>query len=488
MKEKIKELTKDTAIYGISTIVGRFIGFIIVPFYTHVINTTDFGIYSNIYAYLAFLNIVYIYGIDAAFLKFSSIAVNDSEKSKVFSTSFWTVFISSILFSILLYFLKPSISIIMELPKNYLYLYDYLIYILFFDTLALIPFAYLRLQRKALSFAVIKFINIMLFLLLNIVLIVGYKMGIEAILISNLVASVFSFVALLPAAAKYLKLVFDKKLFKKLLNFGIPYLPASMGAMIVQVIDRPLVLAMTDPATLGIYQANYKLGIFMMLFVSMFQYAWQPFFLNNAKEKEAKELFSKIFTLFLIATSMIWVILTLFVEDFIKFQFLPGVSIFGNAYISGVGIVPIILLGYLFHGLYINFTAGIYIEEKTKYFPLVTLAGALTNVVINLMLIPVIGIYGAALATLASYLVMSSGLFIVSQKFYHIEYEFRKITSLLILLLTSISIYYLLFLNNLFTILYKILFLSLFILVLFVLKIINVSEVKLILNRIIKRR
>ncbi|MCK9281439.1 MAG: oligosaccharide flippase family protein [Melioribacteraceae bacterium] len=488
MKEKIKELTKDTAIYGISTIVGRFIGFIIVPFYTHVINPTDFGIYSNIYAYLAFLNIVYIYGVDAAFLKFSSIAVNDSEKSRVFSTSFWTIFISSLLFSLLLYFLKPSICIIMELPENYRYLYDYLIYILFFDTLALIPFAYLRLQRKALSFAVIKFINIMIFLLLNIVLIVVFKMGLEGILISNLIASVFSFVALLPATTKYLKPAFDKNLFKRLLKFGIPYLPASMGAMIVQVIDRPLVLAMTDSATLGIYQANYKLGIFMMLFVSMFQYAWQPFFLNNAKEKEAKELFSKIFTLFLITTSMIWVVLSLFVEDFIKFQFLPGISIFGKDYISGVGIVPIILLGYLFHGLYINFTAGIYIEEKTTYFPLVTLAGAVTNVVINLLLIPIIGIYGAALATLASYLIMSSGLFIVSQKFYHLEYEYRKIIPLLILLFTSISIYYLLFLNNMLTIPYKFLFLSLFIIVLFASKIINLREVKIILSRIIRRR
>ncbi|MFA3784126.1 polysaccharide biosynthesis C-terminal domain-containing protein [Melioribacteraceae bacterium 4301-Me] len=477
MLSKIKELTKDTAIYGISTIVGRFIGFILVPFYTNVINTNDFGIYSNVYAYIAFLNVIFIYGMDAAFMKYASLTTAD-ERKNIFSTSFWFIMFSTVLFSVFLLLLKTPLKSAIEIPQNFSNLYYYLILILFLDTVALIPFAKLRLERKAIKFAVIKLINIFLNLSLNLYLILKLKMGIEAIFISNLIASLFSVVVLLPEIFHSIRFKIDKAILNKLLKFGIPYLPGSLSAMIVQVIDRPIVLALTDASTLGIYQANYKLGIFMMLIVSMFNYAWQPFFLNNAQEKNAKELFSKIFTLFLLFTSLLWIILSLFIDDFAKFKIFDNVTIIGKAYLGGLVIVPIILLGYLFNGLYVNFTAGIYIEEKTKYFPIVTGSGALVNVVVNFMLIPVIGIVGAALATLASYMVMAGGLFFFSQKFYKINYEYKKIIKILTLIFITAGLYYLFYytIGIFFTL--KLLLLILFVSSLFIMNVIELSEVK----------
>jgi O-antigen/teichoic acid export membrane protein len=301
-------------------------------------------------------------------------------------------------------------------------------------------------------------------------------MGIEAIFIANIVASLFSFVMLLPEIIKSLNWNIDKEILNKLIKFGLPYLPGSVAAMIVQVIDRPVVLALTDEKTLGIYQANYKLGIFMMLFVSMFQQAWQPFFLNNAKEKNAKELFSKILTLFVLMSSLIWIFLTLFVEDFARFEFLPGKSIIGKDYLSGIIIVPIILLGYLFNGMYYNFQAGIYIEEKTKYFPYVTFSGALVNVAVNMLLIPIMGIMGAAIATLASYIIMAGGLYYFSQKYYRIEYESAKIARLLSLVLISCGVYYYLYFEFGITLLQKFVFLLVFLILLIFLKIIQKDE------------
>jgi O-antigen/teichoic acid export membrane protein len=158
----------------------------------------------------------------------------------------------------------------------------------------------------------------------------------------------------------------------------------------------------------------------------MFQYAWQPFFLNNAKEENAKEIFSKVLTYFTIVGSFLVISLSLFISDLVKINF-SGFYLLGEKYWSGIPIVPIILLGYFFNGLYVVFSAGIYIEEKSIFAPIVTGLGALVNVVVNLALIPSLNIIGAALATLASYLVMSGGYYIVTQKYYHIHYEYSKI-------------------------------------------------------------
>ena len=311
-------------------------------------------------------------------------------------------------------------------------------------------------------------------------------MGIEAIFISNLIASATMFVLLIPEIFRNTKLVIVVSYLKKLIVFGIPYLPASLAAMIVQVIDRPLLRYLTDESTLGIYQANYKLGIFMMLVVSMFQYAWQPFFLINAKEKNAKEIFSKVLTLFLLAAASIWIVITLFIEDFARFEIF-GKTIIGQNYLGGLVIVPIILLGYLFNGMYVNFSAGVYIQEKTQYYPIVTGAGAIVNVIVNLLLIPVWGIVGAAFATLASYIVMAGGLFIVSQKFYKIKYEYHKILILLGIIFGSGTIYYYLYFNNQLNLEYKFFMLIGFFLLLILLRVIRIDEIKTVTKALVKR-
>ena len=477
MLEKLKELSKDTAVYGVSTMIGRFLGFFLFPIYTNVFSRTEFGIYTLVYTYLAFLNVVYIYGMDAAFMKYTSIAEGE-EKKKTFSTPYLFVTGTSLLFSVVFYLLLPAISKTMSIPSEYSHLLIYVIFILLLDTLALIPFSSLRLERKTKKFAFIKITNIVINLSLNLILILIYDFGIEGIFISNLVASAFSFLALLPEIIRKLQLRIDFAVLKKMLKFGIPYLAAAFASMMVQVIDVPIVEKLTDTATLGLYRANYKLGVFMMLFVQMFNYAWQPFFLRNAKEKNAKELFAKVFTLFLIATSVIWVFLSLFVENFVTIEVF-GRTLLGRNFLEGLSIVPIILLAYLFNGLYMNFTAGIYIEEKTQYFPMVTIAGALTNVVVNFLLIPVYGIMGAAYATLASYVVMAIGLFIVSQRFYKINYEYGKIAKVFLLIIATAIIIYLY--NNM-TVVSKLLLFAGFILSLLLLRVVKKEEILRVLN------
>ncbi|MFH0733577.1 MAG: oligosaccharide flippase family protein [bacterium] len=481
MFDKIKELFKDTAIYGISTIVGRFLVFILVPFYTHYLTEADFGIYSNIYAYIAFLNIVYIYGMDAAFLKYSSMAEN-KDKKNVYSTAYWFVLLSTGILSVLIMVFKSSFVFLMQVPHQYEHLIYYVVLILFFDTLALIPFADLRLKRKAGKFAFIKMAFIFINISLILFFIIKLKYGIEAIFLSNLIASIAAFIFLIPEIGRSLNFKVKVESLKQMLNFGMPYLPAAISSTIVQVIDRPILTAMTNDATVGVYTANYKLGIFMMLFVSMFQYAWQPFFLVNAKEKDAKEIFSKILTLFVIIASVIWILVTLFVDDFAKFKLPGGNPIIAPAYWKGLVIVPTVLFAYIFHGMYVNFNAGIYIEEKTKYLPYITLVGAVINVVANLVLIPIYSLVGAAYATLFSYMAMAIGIYFVSQKFYKIEYEMGKVLRVIGLIVISSIVYFYLYYSNNLLLVNKFALLVFFIIMLFVLKVVKTAEFSILLR------
>ncbi len=461
MKEKLKELTKDTAIYGISTMLGRFLNFILVPFYTNVFLPADYGVVILIYSYIAIFNIIFIYGLDAAFLKYAAFKDIGDEKEN-FSTPFISILFTSIIFCGLIILLKQPIAEFVELSANLNYLIILSALILFFDANTVISFLKLRLERKAKLFSFIKIVSIFFNIALNVFLIIKLNWGIEAIFISNLAASILSFVLLIPTLFKNFKFAFHKTLLRRLLKFGLPYLPAGLGMMLVQVIDVPILEKLTDVKTVGIYKANYKLGIFMMLFVNMFQYAWQPFFLTNAKEENAKEIFSKVLTYFTIVGSVLLVLLSLFISDIVKIDF-AGISIIGAKYWDGLYIVPVILLAYLFNGMYVVFSAGIYIEEKSIYAPVVTGLGALTNVVANYILIPQINIMGAALATLLSYIVMASGYYIVTQKYYKINYDYIKLAKIALAVTFIGIVYYLLMYGGYLNIYYKIILAFIFI-------------------------
>ncbi len=461
MFEKLKQLSKDTAIYGVSTIVGRFLNFLLVPFYTNIFLPEEYGVITNIYAFIAILNIIFIYGMDSAYLRFAKDEELGNEKD-IFSTPYFAVLIISLIFCLLIILFQSQIGNSLAVPENYNYLFLFVASILLADAIAVIPFIRLRIERKTKKFASFKVINIAINVFLNLYLILKLKMGIEAVFISNLAASVITFILISPSVIKLLNFTFSTAIFKRMLKFGLPYLPAGLGSILIQVIDRPIMENLTDLNTLGIYQANHKLGIFMMLFVSMFQYAWQPFFMQESKSEDAKKLFSKVLTYFTLAASVILIVLSLFMDNIIRFEIF-GKTLIGPLYWSGVTIVPVILFAYLFYGLYVVFTAGVYIKEKSIYVPLITGAGAAVNIISNFILIPLLGMMGAAISVLASYIIMAAGLYFVTQKFYNISYEKKKIALIFLFILLFGSVYYFLYYSNQLILVYKFLILIFFI-------------------------
>lgn len=438
MLDKIKSLGADTAIYGVSTIVGRFLNFLLVPFYTNVLLPSQYGVVATVYSYIAFMNIIYIYGMESAYFKYASTREIGNDK-QIFSTPFFSILITSLIFSTLIFFSSSSLSPIIEVPSQFADTIKYSAIMLLLDSLAIIPFAALRLQRKVKTFAAIKIINIVVNVAANVVLLLKFHAGVEGIFISGVIASAVTLVLLSKEIIPNLTLNFAPKLYTALLKFGLPYIPAGLAAMMVQVIDRPILLALTNESTVGIYQANYRLGIFMMLVVSMYDYAWRPFFLTHANDQGAKQLFSRILTYFTLFSAIIVLFVSLYIGDIVKIHIYHGRSIINPAYWSGLGIVPIVLLGYLFNGMYVNFMAGIYIEKKTSHLPYVTGIGAVINVVTNFLLIPRYGMFGAAWATFFAYAGMAIVIYFVSQKFYPVQYELGRLLKIGIALAAAIA-------------------------------------------------
>jgi O-antigen/teichoic acid export membrane protein len=429
MLDKLKRLGAETAIYGVSTIVGRFLTFLLVPLYTNVLpSPSDYGVVATVYAYIAFLNVIYNYGMESAYFRYAS-ALEVGTASQNFSTPFFSIIGTSFVFSMVLHILSVPAASLIGIGSPNGDLVRYAAWILFFDAVSIIPFASLRLQNRAKLFATIKLLNIISNLALNVFFLIELRMGIRGIFLSGLLSSALTWLVLIPTFRKQISPDFHSTLYKNLLRFGLPLIPAALSGIAIQVIDRPILKALTDEATVGIYQANYRLGIFMMLVVAMFDYAWRPFFLANAKEENAREVFSRVMTYFLLGTSFVFLLISFFIEDLVKIRIL-GYHLIRQEYWSGLPIVPVVLCAYIFTGINTVLVAGVHIEKKTQILPYTTGAGAIVNVAANYLLIPTLGIMGAAVATLLSYLVMAGSLYVLVQRFYFVRYEFRRILTL----------------------------------------------------------
>lgn len=368
---------------------------------------------------------------EAAYFRFA--ADKDSVRDKtIFSTPFFTLTATSVFFSLVIFALRPWLGGLVN-PHNTVgagtmdTIIELSAAVMFFDTLVILPFASLRLQHKPIHFSVLRFINIFLQVVLNILFVVVLRYGVTGIFLGNALASFLTFLCITPVVARLLSFSFSKKILYEFLSFGLPYVPSALSTIVLQVIDRPIMQHLTDDAHVGIYSANYRLGTIMMIFVSMFEYAWRPFFLQYANQPDAKRVFSRVLTYFTLIGAAIFLIVSFFIGDIARIGIFGRHTIIDPRYWSGLSIVPIVLAAYIFNGFYTNMIVGIYIEKRTKILPLITGAAALSNIIGNFILIPLFGIAGAAWATFISYALMAFLIHRVTQGFYPVQYEWDRI-------------------------------------------------------------
>tara|TARA_B100001971_G_C18251602_1_gene578674 strand:+ start:1214 stop:2695 length:1482 start_codon:yes stop_codon:yes gene_type:complete len=454
----LKQLASQTAIYGLSSIVGRLLNYLLVPLYTRYFSPTEYGVVTELYAYVAFLVIILTYGLETAFFRFSQ---KQYDKKLVYSTSLISLIITSTVFMILIILNEQLISDWLEYPDNPEYV-RWFVLIIGLDAISSISFAKLRAQRKAARFALVRLVNIFINIGLNLFFIIycpyalsnnlptidfvnsvyDPKIGIGYIFIANLFASMVTILMLLPEMINSIW-KFNKMLWKKMMWYAFPLLIAGLAGMTNETIDRILLkhllpVGADKMALIGIYGAFYKISIIMILFIQTFRFAAEPFFFSQEKEHNSKKIYADVLKYFTILGSFIFLVVMLYL-DIVK-HFI-GSSFHDE---KGIEIVPILLLANLFLGIYYNLSIWYKLTGKTGYGAILAIFGAFITLVLNIILIPKIGFVGSAWATLACYFCMTVSSFIIGRKYFPIPYDLKRIFTYLglSLLFYQISTYF----------------------------------------------
>lgn len=449
----LKTLYKQTFIYGLATVVPKMLSFLLVRLHTDksvLADVADYGDVSLIFAYFVLFNVLLAYGMETAFFRFLN---SEQKKKSVLSTSAISLVLTSILVLVIGYFFRDQVSRITHIDTDYIVL---VLWILFFDALVIIPFAYLRAMGKPIKYTVLKLLNVVLNLGLNVVLLLFLKSWAESsafwttfyrpnfevhyIFIANLVASGVTFLTLISFYFK-LNYNFDAKLWKQMLRYAFPVLIAGIAFSINETFDRILLERLLPDNlakdAIGTYSACYKLALFMMLFATAYRLGIEPFFFSNAKAKDAKANYAKILEFFVIFGALILLTVVVFV-DILKLILIPN-----EAYWEAMTVVPILLLAYLFLGIYHNLSVWYKITDRTKFGAYISIFGALITLLINTIFIPKFGYMASAIATLFAYTAMALTSYILGKKYYSIPYNLKKMGLYLALsiILSALSFY-----------------------------------------------
>jgi O-antigen/teichoic acid export membrane protein len=445
----LKKLAGQTAVYGLSSIVGRLLNYLLVPLYTNIFigaeGRAEYGVSGIFYAYASFGAVIFTYGMETAFFRF--IQKNEGER-KVFSTILWSVLMSSIVMGGLIMLLATPLSIWTSNVGREAYFYC-LALILMGDAVSALIFAKLRQANEATRFVKLQMLKIGISIVLNVlfylVLPLLTSRGIFAPLSAHepsaiwmFVAGVISSLAILPLMSKELmglKEGFDKDLWKELMVYGLPILIIGSAGMINETLDRVLIKHLTADQFLaeqqvGIYSANYKLSIIITLFIQAFRMGAEPFFFNHAKHDDARLTYAKVMKYFMIVCATIFVGVLLYLDIFKYF--------IGKDYWEGLTVVPVLLMANVFLGAYYNLSVWYKLTDKTSLGARVSFIGAAITLILNWLWIPKFGYMGAAWATLFCYFSMAAISYFLGQKHYPVPYPMRKIISYLAL---AMSVY-----------------------------------------------
>ncbi len=437
----IKKLAGQTAVYGLSSILGRLLNYLLVPLYTRVFHAGEYGVVTEMYAYVSFLNIIFTYGMETAYFRFFQ---SEKGNPKVYSTILISILSSSFLLTLFIILFSSGIanSINASEHSNGM-LPQYLVYfaiILACDAVTAIPFAKLRQENRAMRFAFLKFLNIVINIGLNLFFLLlcpklintsmhdviskiyDPSIGIGYVFISNLASSVITLLLLSPELLS-VHYQFDKSLWKTMILYALPLMVAGFAGMINETFDRILLPRLvTDKSTAliqnGIYGACYKVSILMTLFTQTFRYAAEPFFFSHAANENAKEIYAKVMHYFVLTCSFIFLVIMMYM-DVVKY-------FIGEEYRVGLKIVPILLMANLCIGVYYNLSIWYRITGHTRWGAWIAVGGAVLTLAFNFWLIPIMGYMGAAWTTLICYATMMVISYFGGKKYYHVNYNMQS--------------------------------------------------------------
>ncbi|MCC8154899.1 MAG: oligosaccharide flippase family protein, partial [Tannerellaceae bacterium] len=431
MATGMKRLAKETAVYGLSSILGRFLNWLLVPMYVRVLtNTGDYGIVTNIYGWIALLVVILTYGLETGFFRF----INKKEEERpvrVYTTCLISLLCSSLLFIITILFLLLPISRATGYENHPEYI-AIMGMVVAMDAFTTLPFAFLRYQGKAIRFAVLKCVNIFLNIILNIFFLIVCPWiyshhpgvidwfyvpdyGVEYIFISNLITTIANLLLLIPEFKIALTEKFDLALWKKIVRYSLPILILGIAGIFNQTADKILFpFLFTDKEyairQLGIYGACFKIAVVMVMFIQAFRYAYEPFIFAQTKGSDNKQAYSAAMKYFIIFALAIF-LGVMFYMDILKHFVSPD-------YYPGLKVVPIVMLGEYFFGVYFNLSFWYKMIDQTQWGAWFSITGCVVTVSIILLFGPVYGYMACAWASFFCNLLMMFLSFIIGQKKY----------------------------------------------------------------------
>lgn len=440
MSNPLKKLAGQTVIYGLGTILPRLINYLLTPLLTYIFTAAEYGINSELYAYISFLNVVFTYGMETTFFNFNSKLEN---KSSVYNTALVSVLLSTLVFTLLLILFSEQIAESLSTPgTNYLPQFIvWCVLIIASDALLAIPFAKLRADNQALLFSLLKLGNVVVnfgltyfFLVMcrnnfehgeNTFLSSLYnpQIGIGYAFLANLLANLLS---LLVLSRMYIGLSFkiEFALLKEMLFYAWPLLILGLAGMVNETLDR-IILKKLMPdkeeaqIAQGIYGACYKIAILMTIFIQAFRYAAEPFFFSKAKEKDSKQTYAIVMKYFVIFC------LFLFLGTMLNLEWIK--YFIGEEFRSGLHVVPVLLAANLCLGIVYNLSIWYKLSGKTRFGAIISIAGAFITVLLNFLFVPKYGYTASAWATLAAYAGMMLFSYVLGQKYFPIRYNFRAL-------------------------------------------------------------
>lgn len=419
------------------------LSFLLVPLYTTkdvLPSVAEYGKLSLIYSWFVIFNVVLAYGMETAFFRFFH---KEEDKKSVVSTASVSLIITSLGFFVFALLFKNQIAHFTDISVEYINL---VIWILLLDALVIIPFAWLRANEKPMRYAIIKIVNVVIMLGLNIFFLLWlkdlatngnvfslvYKPNFEVnyIFISNLIASAVTLLLMAPFYTK-IKYAFDSGLWKKMMRYAFPVLIAGIAFSINETFDRILLDKLLPEniaeTQIGMYSACYKLALFMTLFATAYRLGIEPFFFSHAKSENPQKNYAKILEFFVAFGSVIFLSVVVFAD------ILKPIIIRSEPYWEAMWIVPIILLANFCLGIYHNLSVWYKITDRTKFGAYISVFGALVTLILNIWLIPKIGFKGSAIATLSAYGSMMILSYYFGRKYYPIPYNLKKISSYLLI-------------------------------------------------------
>ncbi len=421
----LRRFAGETLVYGVTTVLVRLATFLLTPLYTNLLRPAELGEVSYLYALLAFANVLLTMGWESAYMRFA-VEREGEARQQVFGLAWSTVAINAVSAGLLVWGAAPVVAPWLQLR----YLGEeglrVAAAIAVCDALTVVPFAELRLRRQVGAFAALRLGNIGLLVVATVVWLVVLRSGPLGVLWAGLTASAATAAATFRIVWRCFRWRWDGQLYRAMLRYALPTLPAALAGIALQVVDRPLLMLLTDARTVGIYQANYRLALPMLLVVSAFEYAWRPFFLHQAERPEAPRLFARLFVHWNALAALAFVLLVVWMPFLVRVP-LGKVSLVHPAYWEGLGIVPIVAGGYWALGLYTIAAAAAHIRKRTEYLALALGTAAVVNVGLIVLLVPVLGYSGAAWATLGAYGVAAGIMVKVGHQLYPVPYPWARV-------------------------------------------------------------